>query len=152
MSKTNYLRGSAAVITLTTLAACSGSQAPAPAKTDKVDAATFIAGVNKDLVGLNRAINASGWVQSTYITPDTEQMAAQANEALVNAATRYARDASRFDKVTLPAAERRQMDVLKNSLTMSAPPNPKESEELTQLMQKLRDERAKQKTSPPPAV
>ena len=86
------------------------------------------------MLELVNAASRAGWVQSTYITPDTELMAAQANEALVNAVTRYARDASRFDKVPLPAAERRQMDVLKNSLTMSAPPNPKEAEELTRLV------------------
>ena len=78
--------------------------------------------------------NRAGWVQSTYITPDTEVLAAQANEQLVNAVTKYAKEARRFDKVSLPGAERRQFDVLKNSLTMSAPPDPKESEELTQIV------------------
>jgi peptidyl-dipeptidase A len=109
-------------------------QTTPPLAATAAGARAFLATVNKEMLELVNAASRAGWVQSTYITPDTEQMAAQANEALVNAVTRYARDASRFDKVVLPAAERRQMNVLKNSLTMSAPPNPKESEELTRLV------------------
>ena len=61
-------------------------------------------------------------------------MAAQANEALVSASTRYAKEAVRFDKVQVTPVERRQLYLLKNSLTMSAPPDPKEGEELAQLV------------------
>ena len=55
--------------------------------------------------------NRASWVQSTYITPDTEVLAAQANEQLVNAVTKYAKEARRFDKVVpacvrAPAADR----------------------------------------------
>ena len=71
--------------------------------------------------------NRAGWVQSTYITPDTEALNAQANEQLTNAVTKYAKEARRFDKVTLPPLERREMQVLKNSLTVSAPPDPRKS-------------------------
>jgi len=87
-----------------------------------------------DMLRLINEANRAGWVQSTYITPDTELLAAHANELLVNAVTKYARDARRFDGVQLPASERRQFDVLKNSLTMSAPPDPREAEELTRLV------------------
>ena len=80
------------------------------------------------------ASNRAGWTENTYITVDTEQMSAEANAALVSASTRYAKEARRFDAVTLPPAERRQLDVLKNSLSMSAPPDPKEAEELTRLV------------------
>ncbi len=73
-------------------------------------------------------------MQNTFITFDTELLAARANALLVNASTTYAKDARRFDRVQLPASERRQLEVLKNSLTMSAPPDPKEAEELTRLV------------------
>ena len=116
-----------------TLSAQPPRQAPTRAAT-AASARAFLAGVNREMLGLINAAQRAGWVQSTYITPDTEMMAARANELLLNAVTRYAKDARRFDKIQLPAAERRQMDVLKNSLTMSAPPNPKESEELTRLV------------------
>jgi peptidyl-dipeptidase A len=89
---------------------------------------------NREILRLGNASSRAGWTQSTYITVDTERMAAEANEALVNALTRYAKEAARFDGVQLPALERRQLDVLKNSLTMSAPPDPGEAEELTRIV------------------
>ena len=45
----------------------------------------------------------AGWVYSTYITPDTEALNARANEALLDAAKQYAKEAARFDGVTVPA-------------------------------------------------
>ena len=97
-------------------------------------ARAFLKEVDAELLRLINASNRAGWVQSTYITPDTETMAAQANEALVTASTNYAKQAFIFDKVQVSPAERRQLYLLKNSLTMSAPPDPKEAEELTRLV------------------
>ena len=94
----------------------------------------FLEEVDRELLKLINASNRAGWVQSTYITPDTEVMAAQANEALVTAATNYAKDAFRFDKLQVSAADRRQLTLLKNALTIAAPADPKEAEELTRLV------------------
>ena len=94
----------------------------------------FLAEIDSELLKLINASNRAGWVQSTYITPDTEVIAAQANEALVTAATDYAKDAFTYDKVQVGPIERRQLNLLKNSLTIAAPPDPKEGEELTRLV------------------
>src|SRR6476620_6070310 len=109
------------------------AQSPSAAATAE-EARTFVADANQELLRLINEANRAGWVQSTFITPDTELLSARANELLVNASTKYAKDARRFDRVQLPPSVRRQLDVLKNSLTMSAPPNPKEAEELTRLV------------------
>jgi peptidyl-dipeptidase A len=98
------------------------------------DARRFLDEANRELLRLGTNSNRAGWVQATYITSDTETLAAQANELLLNAVTRYAKDARRFDTLALGPLERRQMDILENSLTMSAPPDPKEAEELTRLV------------------
>jgi peptidyl-dipeptidase A len=97
-------------------------------------AKAFLDDVNRDLLALVNAASRAGWTQSTYITADTEVMAAQANEALVNAQTRYAKEAARFDRVQVAPELRRQLDLLKSSLTLSAPPDPKEAEEVTRLV------------------
>jgi peptidyl-dipeptidase A len=97
-------------------------------------ARAFLDEANRELLRLVNASNRAGWTQSTYITVDTEVMAAEANAALVSASTRYAKDARRFDGLSLPESERRQLDVLKNSLTMSAPPDAQEAEELARLV------------------
>jgi len=108
-----------------------GSQAGAATPEE---ARAFLEEMNGEVLRLGTAASRAGWVQSTYITYDTEGMAAETNEALVNALTKYAQAASRFDSVQLPDFERRQLEVLKHSLTMSAPPDPKESQELARLV------------------
>ena len=69
------------------------------------------------------AVEASraGWVQSTYITDDTEALAAKANERLINAGVDYAKMAVRFDKVKLPPDDARKLLLLKLGLTLAAP-------------------------------
>jgi len=101
------------------------------------EARAFLDEANRELLRLTNNANLAGWVQSTYITPDTELLNAQGNEQLTNATTKYAKGARRFDSVTLPPLERRQMQVLENSLTVSAPPDPKEAEELARLLASL---------------
>jgi peptidyl-dipeptidase A len=118
------------VIVLRAQNAPSAQSGPATAE----QARAFLDEVNTEVLRLGNAASRAGWTQSTYITPDTERMAADASEALVNALTRYAKEAVRFDAVQLPPLERRQFDVLKNSLTMSAPPDPKEAEELARIV------------------
>ena len=126
------------------LAACSvaastlvvSAQAPGPQRgaATAEEARKFLADANRELLRLITDGNRAAWVQVTYITPDTEVLAAKANQQLVHAITRYAREARRFDSVTLPPLERRQLEVLKKSLTMTAPPDPEEAEELTRVV------------------
>ena len=115
------------------------------------EARQFLDEANRELLRLTNNGNLAGWVQSTYITPDTELLNAQANEQLVNAVTKYAKGARRFDAVALPPLERRQMQVLENSLTVTAPPDPKESEELTRLLASLEGAYGSGKYCPPPS-
>ena len=129
---------------LITCAACSvvastlvlPAQGPGPQRGAATadEARQFLDDANRELLRLLTAENRAGWVQATYITSDTEILAAQANEQLVDAITRYASEARRFDGVTLPALERRQLEVLKKSLTMTAPPDPEEAAELTRVV------------------
>src|SRR5215203_2095871 len=95
-----FVAAAAAAASAVTLSAQTKPAAPRPAAT-AAGARAFLADVNREMLGLANAASRASWVQSTYITPDTEQLAAQANEVLLNAVTRYAREASRFDKVTL---------------------------------------------------
>jgi peptidyl-dipeptidase A len=129
----------AGVVALTAQAPRPDTQKPASSKDTPSleDARAFLEEANRELLRLGNASSRAGWTQATYITPDTEQMAADANEALVSALTRRAQDATRFDGVDLPPLERRQLVVLKNTLTMSAPPDPKEAEELTRIVARM---------------
>ena len=55
------------------------------------------------MLRLGNEASEAGWVQNTYITPDTEAMAARANAAYMTAVTRFAKEAVRYDGVELPA-------------------------------------------------
>jgi len=98
------------------------------------DPKVFLEHVNAEMLRLGNAASRAGWTQATYITPDTETMAAEANEALVNAATGFAKQAAKFGDAKVTPAERRQLDLLRTSLTVAAPVDPKEAEEVTRLL------------------
>jgi peptidyl-dipeptidase A len=132
MTSPRLLTGSVIAALLAGLAATPRAQDPPPAT--EAGARAFLAAANAEILELANAASRAGWVQSTYITPDTEVIAAEANEALVSAITRYAKEARRFERVTLPPLERRQLEVLETSITVAAPPDAKESEELSRVL------------------
>jgi peptidyl-dipeptidase A len=74
------------------------------------------------------------WVKSTYITEDTELLAAAAAQRLIEANVEYAKEAVRFDGLELPADVRRKLDLLKLSMTLPAPADAKEARELTEIV------------------
>ena len=97
------------------------------------DARKFLDDAGKKLFDLSLDAGQASWIQSTYITGDTEAMAAKANERLIDESVRLAKAAVAFDKVKLPADQRRMMKLLKNTLVLAAPANPAESAEVTRL-------------------
>ncbi len=98
-----------------------------------VEAGKFLDQAEAKLLALSVDSSRSSWVQSNFITDDTEILAAQANERLIAATAALAKEAARFDKVKLPAELSRKMKLLKVSLTLAAPADPRESEELTRI-------------------
>ncbi|MCL4836770.1 MAG: M2 family metallopeptidase [Thermoanaerobaculia bacterium] len=97
------------------------------------EAESVLAAAEADLLALWVARDRAQWVQSTYITGDTEAIAAAANEAAIAAAMRFAKEAVRFDAVDLPLPLRRKLDLLKVALTLPAPSDPAKSAELARL-------------------
>jgi len=65
------------------------------------------------------------WVHSTYITGDTELLAADADERAISATVAFAKQATRFDKLALPPELARKMKLLKLSLTLATPADPR---------------------------
>jgi peptidyl-dipeptidase A len=98
------------------------------------DARAFLDRVEKELLDLTNNASRAQWVQATYITDDTEALAAQVSEKAIAATVRFAKEASQFDGVALPEDLARKMKLLKVSLTLPAPSNPQESEELTRIV------------------
>ncbi|HEU5250831.1 MAG TPA: M2 family metallopeptidase [Thermoanaerobaculia bacterium] len=115
-------------------------KAPTPA-----EAKAFVDEAEAKLLALSVEASRAGWVQSTYITDDTEALAAKANERAINAGVGYAKKATRYDGLKLPAELARKLMILKNGLTLAAPADPKESEEVTRIAASLEGEYGKGK-------
>ena len=112
-----------------------GSSSPATeSATPSADAARkFLDDINDTMKRLGVEQGQAGWVYSTYITSDSEALNARANQHFIEAVARSAKDATKFDRVTLPDDLRREMNLLKLSLVMVTPSDPKEAEELTRI-------------------
>jgi len=101
------------------------------------DAKKFMDDVNDTMFKLALEASQAGWIAATYITDDSQAVAARANQRIIDKVAQYAKEAVRFDKVDVPQDLRRELDILKVSLVMATPSNPKEGEELTNLASKL---------------
>ena len=94
----------------------------------------FIDDVEQKLLVLGVDSAQADWIKSTYITDDTEAIAAKLDERAIAATVRYAKEATRFDGLTLDPVTARKIKLLKLSLTIATPSDPKESEELTRIV------------------
>lgn len=114
------------------------------------DAAIFLAQAEAELLRLSNAQNQAAWVAATYITVDSEALAAAASERLIHAGVEYAKTAARFDRVVLPEDLARKMKLLKTSLTLAAPANPKEAAELSTIAARMEGLYGRAKYCPKP--
>jgi peptidyl-dipeptidase A len=148
------LRRRAALLLLVATAACSKVIAPGGPSSSSgptaEEAKAFLTNVNATLLKLGVAGSEAGWVAQNFITEDTQALDSRATQALSDATAKFAKDAVRFDKVELPADLRRQLDVLKVSLVLATPSDAKASEELTQIVSRMRGTYGKGKWCPDP--
>jgi peptidyl-dipeptidase A len=115
------------------------------------DAKQFLDTVNDSMKRLEVEANQAGWVQQNFITNDTEAIEARVNQRVTDAIAKYAKEAARFNNVDVPADQRRQLNLLKLSLVMVTPSDPKEGEELTTITARLESTYGKGKWCPDPA-
>ncbi|HEY6213513.1 MAG TPA: M2 family metallopeptidase, partial [Vicinamibacterales bacterium] len=126
-----------AILVAAAAAACGLREPQAAAGPTAADAKSFLDTVNQTTMKLGIEEGRAGWVQQTYITDDTEVLSAHATQAAVDAGVRFAKDSTRFDRVEVPADQRRQLNLLKTSLVLATPADAKQSDELTTIMARL---------------
>ena len=95
----------------------------------------------------NKAQRAS-WVQENFITDDTEEIAADANQELTAFSAEMSKEAHDFDAVKLSPEVARKMLLLKLSSEFVAPPDPKEQKELAHILATLDGDYGKGKWCP----
>ena len=125
-----------------------GANAPASAPPTLAEAEKFMADAEARLSELGLRAQRAGWVQSTYITDDTELLAAAANKDYIAAVTELAEKARRFDPLQKPEALARKFALLKLALTLPAPADPAERDELTKIAASMEGDYGKGKWCP----
>jgi peptidyl-dipeptidase A len=117
-----------------------------PTKVTVTDAEKFMNETEALLSDLSIKAARASWVQSTYITDDTEALAADSNERLIAAQTKLAEDVKRFDGLKMPPVLARKFLLLK--LQLFSLPDAKEREEFTKLASSLEGDYGKGKYCP----
>ena len=119
------------------------AQATPPAAT-AVPAATpagadaFVAQAQKELADYSLDASRTAWVNATYITDDTDALAAKSGAIGTEMAVRFALGAARYDAVKgISPDTRRKLDILKNGLTLPAPTRPGAAQALSDLSTKM---------------
>jgi len=135
----------AAAIALSGCAARTETSAQAPAAAPAARAAptvaeaeAFVARAEKEGFDFSEYGNRVAWVNSTYITHDTDWLAAKVGAEGTELAVRFAKGAARFDDVPgLSYDARRKLDILKQGIVLPAPGTPGAAQELSTIATRL---------------
>ncbi|MGD0132758.1 MAG: M2 family metallopeptidase [Bryobacteraceae bacterium] len=101
------------------------------------EARSFLDRAQSKLLELSVQDQRAGWVKSTFITYDSEILAAKADEEQIAATMQLAKESTRFNGLKMPEDMARQFRLLRLSLDLAAPSDPKEAQELTQVAARM---------------
>jgi peptidyl-dipeptidase A len=120
------------------------AEAPPEAAPDAPTAAeadAFIARAERELAEFGVISARAQWVNATYITPDTDALAAHFGTIGTEMQVRLANEAARFQNAPgLSPDTRRKLDILRASLTLPAPTTPGAAAELNRIATDLQSQ------------
>ena len=106
----------------------------------------FIAAAEKDLFDYSVEAGQVNWVNATYITEDTDAMAARINSIGTEKSVKYALEAAKFATVPgLSPDTKRKLDILRNGIVLPAPTTPGAATELNTIATNLQSQYGKGK-------
>ena len=112
-----------------------GEAAGASVQPTAEEARAFVEQAEARLLELGVKADRAAWVQSNFITFDTETMAAEARKDYVATSMELAARATRFDGLKLPEELRRKLTLLKLAvIPLPAPSDPAKQSELTEAV------------------
>ena len=131
------------------MAAMLGLSSPAWAQagmSSPADADAFVAKAEKELGDYSVLNNRAQWINNTFITDDTDAIAAEFGARGTELGVKYAKGAAKFDSIKgLSFDTRRKLDFLKQGLVLPAPDTPEAADELNRIATKLQSEYGKGK-------
>jgi peptidyl-dipeptidase A len=132
-----------ALVIATVAAPVSAQSAGAPPTADMAapslsDAKAFIAKAEKDLFDFTTEASQVQWINATYITDDTDALAAKYGSIGTEKAVNYALEAAKYKDVAgLSAVEKRKLDILRGGIVLPAPTTAGAATELNEIATKL---------------
>ncbi|RXZ63918.1 M2 family metallopeptidase [Pelagerythrobacter rhizovicinus] len=107
-------------------------------------AAAWVEMVEKDLFDYSVDASRVYWVNSTYITDDTDALAAQAGAEGTEKSVKYALEAAQYAQVEGLAPDvARKLDILRNGIVLPAPTTPGAATELNEIATSLQSQYGK---------
>jgi peptidyl-dipeptidase A len=111
------------------------AQAAAPSV---AEAEAFIAAAEKDLYDFSVESGRVAWIKATYITDDTDAIAAKYGAVGTEKSVKYALEAAKFQSVVgLSAETKRKLDILRGGIVLPAPTTEGAATELNVIATKL---------------
>jgi peptidyl-dipeptidase A len=102
------------------------------------EADAFVAAAEKDLFDFSVEGGRVAWVNSTYLTDDTDALAARYGEIGTEKSVKYALEAAKFQAAPgLSADTKRKLDILRGGIVLPAPTTPGAAAELATISTKL---------------
>jgi peptidyl-dipeptidase A len=122
--------------------ASSRPQGPASA----ADADAFVARAEKELADFSVLSGRAAWVNSTYLTDDTDALAAHFGTIGTEMSVRFANEAAKYKDVAgLSYDTKRKLDILRGGLVLPAPTTPGAAAELNTIATRLQSNYGKGK-------
>jgi len=128
---------SALALVVATGASAQDKAAKTDAKPTPQEAKAFVEQVNGDLKRLTVQAARAEWVKNTYITDDTEIIAAEASEKLMIATKNAILEAARFNGVAVDPTTARMLHLLKISAELPAPADEAKTAELATIASQM---------------
>lgn len=119
--------------------AATSQAAPTAAEAD-----AFVKRAEKELFDFFIINSRAQWVNSTYITPDTDALAAHFGTIGTEMSVRFANEAAKYQKVAgLSYDTKRKLDILRSGLVLPAPTTPGAAAELNKIATSLQSQYGK---------
>ncbi|HEY9554702.1 M2 family metallopeptidase [Allosphingosinicella sp.] len=110
------------------------------------DAEAFVKQAEKELFDFSILNSRAQWVNSTYITDDTDALAAHFGTIGTEMSVRFANEAAKYQKVPgLSYDTKRKLDILRSGLVLPAPTTPGAAAELNKIATSLQSQYGKGK-------
>ena len=107
-------------------------------------AAAFVDAVEKDLFDYSLEASKVYWINATYITDDTDALAAQIGAEGTEKSVKYALEAAKYADISgLDPVVKRKLDKLRSGIVLPAPTTPGAATELNEIATKLQSDYGK---------